>query len=520
MREHRHTEPYQEALNQDYNHYHRHALHTQEDPGYISAGEIDYSTPETPQPKAWDEKIGAILFVCLGIGYLFPFSALTQPVDYWAYLFPDKAMDFDITAMFMYSNLVALFGLTFLGGDRLSFTFRIVGGFAGQVLVLAFIPSSYFFHFDEHTNYITIMAATGVIAIVTAFLDSSMIAMTSKFPPAFQQSLQVGIGVSTLIGSLYRDATKIAFPPNKTVLSSLLYFYCGSATVLVCLVLYFVLINLPIAKECLEEIDEDEEDEEVGASTAVSDEDNNTERTPLLSAPNANNDGTALERPGAQRGDETRRKAYLSRVSGSSSGSGGSSHSRRPVVAPSPSRSPGGRKKPPPMTLWQVMRHTFSSQMLVLLIFTTTLAAWPPLVSEIQSHQFPELNDNHWWPLILLTTVSVFDTIGRLTMHYRLGLNYKTLWIVGLIRMLLVPAIALCVMARVFTHDVWSVLFSAIIGFTNGHTGSLAIMMASERCHHRDRHHAGSISAFFLNSGLVLGSTIGLWLDKVVPRGP
>jgi hypothetical protein len=28
------------------------------------------------------------------IGYLFPFSALTQPVDYWNYLFPDLDLGF------------------------------------------------------------------------------------------------------------------------------------------------------------------------------------------------------------------------------------------------------------------------------------------------------------------------------------------------------------------------------------------------------------------------------------------
>jgi hypothetical protein len=51
---------------------------------------------------------------------------------------------------------------------------------------------------------------------------------------AFSLSLQLGIGVSTLIGSVYRVVTKLAFPPGQVVESSLLYFYSGSATLVVC----------------------------------------------------------------------------------------------------------------------------------------------------------------------------------------------------------------------------------------------------------------------------------------------
>mgnify|MGYP001376592802 CR=1 FL=1 len=34
----------------------------------------------------------SMYLMAIGIGYLFPFSALTQPVDYWNYLFPGENM--------------------------------------------------------------------------------------------------------------------------------------------------------------------------------------------------------------------------------------------------------------------------------------------------------------------------------------------------------------------------------------------------------------------------------------------
>eukprot|EP01039_Chlorochromonas_danica_P018243 gene18243-21886_t len=48
------------------------------------------------------------LMAMIGIGYLFPFSALTQPVDYWAALFPDFNIEFPLTAAFFCVNLFFL----------------------------------------------------------------------------------------------------------------------------------------------------------------------------------------------------------------------------------------------------------------------------------------------------------------------------------------------------------------------------------------------------------------------------
>jgi hypothetical protein len=64
---------------------------------------------------AADERKAYILFVAIGIGYLFPFSALTQPVDYWHDLFPDFNVEFSITILYMWLNLLVLAFLVFVG---------------------------------------------------------------------------------------------------------------------------------------------------------------------------------------------------------------------------------------------------------------------------------------------------------------------------------------------------------------------------------------------------------------------
>ena len=47
-----------------------------------------------------------VIFIAVGVGYLFPFLALSMPVDYWAELFPDHGdMDATISGIYFVTNL-------------------------------------------------------------------------------------------------------------------------------------------------------------------------------------------------------------------------------------------------------------------------------------------------------------------------------------------------------------------------------------------------------------------------------
>lgn len=207
-------------------------------------------------------KVACFLFTAVGVGYLFPFSALTQPVDYWHKIFPDDNIEFPLTTLYLWTNLLFLGLIVFLGSEP-SYTLRIVGGFCGQLLVLIAVPSFYFLGLDETTHFYLVMGATAFAAIATAFVDSVAISFSAQYPEVVQEALQFGIGFSTLIGSIYRIATKLIFPPDQVVESSLLYFYTGAITILLCIFAYFHLINLPISHQCLTYGQHFEEDEEL-----------------------------------------------------------------------------------------------------------------------------------------------------------------------------------------------------------------------------------------------------------------
>jgi equilibrative nucleoside transporter 1/2/3 len=404
-----------------------------------------------------------VLFSIVGVGYLFPFSALTQPVDYWQLLFPDFNIEFPLTTMYMYTNLVMLALLVFFGGTP-NFTQRIVFGFVGQLLVLVFVPTSYFLHLDEASNEMAILGATAAAAIVTAFIDSSVIALASQYPLRVQEYFQFGIGLSTLIGSIYRDATKIVFPPDMIVESSLLYFYSGAATIGLCILSYYRLIQLDMSKKCLAKAVEAEQ----GMHHDAHHDD--------AEAPKSETSALLLPDKFAA------------------------------AAPPAPSEP----------DKWVVFKKIFFNESMVLLLFMSTLALWPPLVTEIKSFNFPSLQSSGWWPLILLTVFSVCDCSGRLLVRFRLGITRHNIWMAILARFSLFPLILCSVEGYVVTNDVLSCLFVGALGLTNGYVGTLSIILVNECVEEDEQAVAGTFTGFFLNSGLVLGATLGLIADKLV----
>ncbi|OWZ08121.1 Equilibrative Nucleoside Transporter [Phytophthora megakarya] len=402
--------------------------------------------------EAQEETMACWLFAMVGVGYLFPFSALTQPVDYWNMLFPDFNIEFALTSTFMYTNLLFL-GVIVVFFGKPWYTGRIVGGFMGQLLVLAFVPTSYFFLSSEHANAIAVLGGTAVASIATAFIDSSTIALVSQYPQRVQESFQLGVGLSTLIGSLYRDLTKLVFPADELLASSLIYFYTGALTIALCIGAFYKVMSLKITRKYLLR--------KANSSVEL------TERSPLLKE---------------------------KRQSGSDPLS---------VTGPAP-------------TKWTVLRKVWHLEVLILMVFLASLSVWPPLVTEIKTYNFPSLQESGWWSLILLTLFSVSDCVGRFIVNHRFGLNPGNVWIPIMARFVFVPIIIGIVKEWWLQSDIWSVLSVVALGFGNGYLGTLTIIFVSESVHTDEQHLIGPFTSFFLNSGLVLGSTVGLVLGKVV----
>ena len=79
---------------------------------YTTKNRFTSSFPEIYMEHT-DLNLCCALFACVGVGYLFPFSALTQPVDYWKKVFPDHNIEFPLVTLYMWTNLICLFVVVF-----------------------------------------------------------------------------------------------------------------------------------------------------------------------------------------------------------------------------------------------------------------------------------------------------------------------------------------------------------------------------------------------------------------------
>lgn len=401
--------------------------------------------------EAQEETQACWLFVLVGVGYLFPFSALTQPVDYWNMLFPDFNIEFALTSTFMYTNLVSL-GIVVIVLGKHSYRSRIVGGFVGQLLVLVFVPTSYLCFSSETSNIIAVLGGTAAVSIATAIIDSSTIELVSHYPQRVQESFQLGVGLSTLIGSLYRVLTKLVFPADQILASSLIYFYTGAITIALCVGAFKKIMLLKITRKYLL----------CSADNSVE----LTERSPLLTV---------------------RRQSDSDPLSATN-------------CAPNK---------------WTVLKKVWRLEALLLMVFLASLSVWPPLVTEMKTFSFPSLQKNGWWSLVLLTLFSFSDCVGRFFVNHRVGLTPNNIWIPIVARFIFIPIIIGIIKGWWLQSDIWSVLSLLLFGFGNGYLGTLTIIFVCESAHTDERHLIGPFTSFFLNLGLVLGSTVGLVLERV-----
>ena len=421
------------------------------------------------------------LILAIGIGYLFPLSALTQPIDYWHVLFPDINIEFPLTTTFMWVNLTVLGCIVFFT-QHPSVTFRIVGGFIGQLIILICVPSlPSFCGGNENVLFWLVMGATAIAACATALIDSVAIGFASEYPPKVLEGLQLGIGLSTLIGSVYRIGTKVVFSADQVIESSIIYFYVGGFTIFSCIVAYYALLSLPLSQDI-----------HSNKSQATAEE-NRRLLNELMDQPAY--DSLKSDERNQQPVDTERGKEITS---------------FSPPTSSSSSQSSAWLNK------LRILKKVAFKQFLVFSVFFISLFLWPGIVTEIPSYSFPYLEETRWWSLLLLLTFSVLDCVGRLLTPYRLGLNSSNIWIFVLARLLLVPLFFyLAYYGKdssffLFHSDFVSVGLVSLLGFTNGYIGSLCIIMVTEDVLPDEKHIAGAFTGFFLNVGLVFGSTAAL----------
>lgn len=160
--------------------------------------------------------------------------------------------------------------------------------------------------------------------------------------------------------------------------------------------------------------------------------------------------------------------------------------------------------------LWDVARMIQWPAFGIFIIYTVTLSIFPGFLAEnIESKVLKD-----WYPIILIATYNIADFAGKsFTAIYVLQSIAKATWgCMG--RLLLYPLFTACLHGPKWVkNEVFVVVLTVILGFTNGYLTSVIMILAPKSVPPSEAERAAVVMALFLGLGLVSGSVLGwFWI--------
>lgn len=143
--------------------------------------------------------------------------------------------------------------------------------------------------------------------------------------------------------------------------------------------------------------------------------------------------------------------------------------------------------------------------------YFVTLCLYPGIVSEIISCKFES-----WMPVILMATFNGADLLGKILASISYEWTRTQLVYFSIARILLIPLFLLCAIPRhapILSSEIYPLLFSWLLGLTNGIVGSVPMIQAPSKVPEEHRELAGNIMTLSYTTGLTLGSLLAYILD-------
>jgi len=428
-----------------------------------------------------DEKGQGLAYLCMtiiGIGYLFPISAIWAAFDYWKVLFPDINIEFVVTGVYQCGSMITVIFLML--AKSFSLGPRILGGFAGQFACLAVIFAFRWLSIPSAALLEILMVVVLLCSVATGYLDSAVLALCSQYSPRMQGSLQIGIGLGTLVSVLYRDATKLLLPGDLVNATSF-YFAVALVTVLICVSCYRLLMSLPVSKAILQAD---------GGGCDIQTINSPVPNACGFTSPPRSRQTSADERSDPLLAAEAAQTHVQGKVEDESSSFAG------------------------------VWPHVWRNQAVAFLnLFLTTLC-YPGLITSIPCRQFLALEDEHWFQTLLLTAFTLADIVGRFMTDDRfgrLGLYHGNIWLTLVARSAIFPLVVYCI-SDASASDMAAFVVVALFGMLNGFCVSLSLIVMNDipGLSADQRKTCGRISACSVNGGLCAGSLAAAALASIL----
>lgn len=178
--------------------------------------------------------------------------------------------------------------------------------------------------------------------------------------------------------------------------------------------------------------------------------------------------------------------------------------------------------------LWPILKKTSMLGFCVFYTYFISIIIFPAISSSIESVSKDTESvwtNKYFTPLTCFLLYNFADWCGRqITAWIQVpGPQSKLLPAMALLRTLFVPLFMLCnyqprlhIARVIFAQDVYPVIFTVFLGFSNGYLSTLSIIYGPKVTPKELSEAAGVLMMAFLQSGLALGSTFSVLMVHLI----
>jgi equilibrative nucleoside transporter 1/2/3 len=350
--------------------------------------------------------------------------------------------------------LALLFSVRY--GPRFSFTTRTVTGLLTSLFALGAVPliTNYTPDFVSLPTVMTVVFLSGV---AISIMLGGVLGLAAIFPPRYITAVMIGQGVAGIVVIALSIIARVVFPNDKAGKSdaAYLYFSLAAFVILICLVLFFVLLRLPITHHY--------------HSRHLA-----SQRRTDTYVVNPTDDKAVAEVPAV--------------VSARSSN----------------------------VSIWGVFKRIFRHAFSVWAVFFVTLALFPGIITTIKPNPGGNAKWQSWFVTANLAMFMVGDWLGRTTPSLWVPKSTRYLWVFCVARFVFFPLFSFCISPHFFTADWIPLVIGAFFAYSNGLLSTLVMMFGPSEVEVHERETAGLVMTFMLNFGIFCGAHAGLLVLYIV----
>ncbi|XP_070580533.1 equilibrative nucleoside transporter 4-like isoform X2 [Ptychodera flava] len=454
---------------------------------------VDIRALSTPKDK---HNLIYCAMVLSGIGFLLPYNSFISAVDYFHVKYPGSTIVFDMSLTYI---LVA-FGSVLLNNilvETFSLHTRITFGYIVAFVALTFVAifEIWLEVFTHDFSYVVVLIAVALVALGCTAQQSSFYGYASMLPKRYTQGIMTGESAAGLLTSINRIITKLLLRDQQ--INTLIFFGISIFFVVLCLISHhvirrtkFIRYHMEIIKNAKKSREEKcVADEDEHARVASSQEPENTEVTSY----NVNGDPAdpAQSADGDMTIDVQMSHKALKKYVGI-----------------------GTAIKRGVMLRYEASRTVWTYMLSIGVAYFVTLCLFPGIETEVINCTLGE-----WMPVILMALFNGFDFVGKIIAAIPYEWKGGRLVLASSSRIVLIPLMMICVAPReapILSHSSWSMIFSILLGITNGYFGSVPMILAPGKVPNNQKELTGNIMTLSYNIGLTTGSGVAYLLNYIL----